>query len=142
MYWLDLMGVLAEPASQVAELEASKRTAVAAAHRPRRPPSLDLGTLAGRGVDIAGRLSGIDGYRLRFGDDLVKTTAAADAKLALLLHRIDSIHRAQPAMAHLPPSQSRPSGRSSSRPRRRSICSARASAPWCGQPASAAPTHG
>ncbi len=89
MYWLDVMGVLSEPASRVAELEASKgQPSLQLTGRDDRS-SLDLGTLVRRGVDIAGRLSGIDGYRLRFGDDLVKTTAAADAKLALLLNRID-----------------------------------------------------
>jgi putative flavoprotein involved in K+ transport len=33
----------------------------------------------------------IDGHRLRFDDDLIKTTVAADAKLASLLSRLDGV---------------------------------------------------
>jgi putative flavoprotein involved in K+ transport len=40
-------------------------------------------------VQIAGRLRALDGTRVFFADDLVATTAAADAKLASLLVRID-----------------------------------------------------
>ena len=53
--------------------------------------TLNLVRLRRAGVIIVGRLSAIDGHRLRFDDDLVKTTAAADAKLATLLARLDRV---------------------------------------------------
>ncbi|HEY6744881.1 MAG TPA: NAD(P)/FAD-dependent oxidoreductase [Mycobacteriales bacterium] len=85
LWWLDAMGVLDRPVP---------------AGRPG-PPSLqlagrpdgrdvDLPTLAGRGVTLAGRLSRVDGSRLVFADDLLASTAAADDRLRRLLARIDA----------------------------------------------------
>ncbi len=51
--------------------------------------TLDLDRLRRAGVIVVGRLTAIDGHRLRFDDDLLKTTAAADLKLASLLSRLD-----------------------------------------------------
>ena len=59
--------------------------------------TLDLERLRRAGVLVVGRLMSIDGHRLRFDDDLVKTTVAADVKLASLLSRLDraaDTHRA------------------------------------------------
>jgi putative flavoprotein involved in K+ transport len=50
--------------------------------------------LQDRGVDLAGQLTGVDGRRLRFADDLADTTARADAQLVAVLERIDSFARA------------------------------------------------
>jgi putative flavoprotein involved in K+ transport len=68
--------------------------------RARREPSLhlvgrpdgenlDLPALAARGVEIAGRLTEIDGRRVRFAADLAESTAAADATMRRLLAEID-----------------------------------------------------
>jgi putative flavoprotein involved in K+ transport len=51
--------------------------------------TLDLPLLQDRGVRLAGRATGVDGSRVSFEDDLVAHTAAADARLARLLKRID-----------------------------------------------------
>ena len=55
--------------------------------------TLDLERLRRAGVLVVGRLMDIDGHRLRFDDDLVKTTVAADVKLASLLSRLDRARR-------------------------------------------------
>lgn len=75
-----------------------------------RPTDLDLGVLAGDGVEIAGRLLGVDGTRAYFGDDLADVVADADRRLHRVLDRIDSCARhttaiaaARPAPLRLPP---------------------------------------
>lgn len=89
MHWLDAMGVLSESSAHVFNLEISRsQPSLQLAGRDDRA-SLDLGTLASRGVTVTGRLRGVDGYRIHLEDDLIKTTVASDVKLALLLHRID-----------------------------------------------------
>ena len=89
LYWLDRIGALTRPLSDVAHPEA-------ASHEPSMqlvggdpPATLDLAVLAGRGVRLAGRLQGVDGARAWFADDLGPTTGEADARLRRLLHRID-----------------------------------------------------
>jgi putative flavoprotein involved in K+ transport len=52
--------------------------------------NLDLTTLAATGVELAGRLLAIDGRRMRFGNDLPATIAAADARLRRVLAGIDA----------------------------------------------------
>jgi putative flavoprotein involved in K+ transport len=56
---------------------------------PRRI-TLDLASLADRGVRVVGRLLDVAGDVAYFADDLVATTAAADIKLASVLGRIDA----------------------------------------------------
>ena len=50
---------------------------------------VDLPALQAVGVELAGRLTAIDGNRVRFAADLAASTAAADDRLGLLLDRID-----------------------------------------------------
>jgi putative flavoprotein involved in K+ transport len=86
MWWLDQTGALNRTVDDVSD-----------PRRARREPStqlasgrdLDLGILNGNGVVVAGRLIGVDGYRLRFAADLPVTNAAADTKLRRTLARID-----------------------------------------------------
>lgn len=51
---------------------------------------LDLATISGLGVTLAGRLTGFDGVTASFDDDLLPTVAAADDRLFELLARIDA----------------------------------------------------
>lgn len=88
MWWLDAMGVLDAPIESVDDPSVWRR-------RPslqlvgRRGSRIDLDGLADMGVRVLGRASMASGARLRFAGDLARTTAAADAKLARLLGRID-----------------------------------------------------
>ncbi|MGE3179430.1 MAG: flavin-containing monooxygenase, partial [Vicinamibacterales bacterium] len=89
LWWLDRMGVLSQPASTVANLEASRRQPSLQLVGRADGTSIDLATLRRVGVRLAGRLVGIQGSRIEFADDLVTTAAAADLKMADVLTRID-----------------------------------------------------
>jgi putative flavoprotein involved in K+ transport len=115
LWWLDAMGVLG------GRLPASARP------RPDEPSmqltgrdeggNVDLASLQDRGVRLAGRLTGVDGARVRFADDLPSTTAAADAKLRRLLRRIDAYATAVGLADELDPvEQVRPAWRGTGAP--------------------------
>jgi putative flavoprotein involved in K+ transport len=89
MWWLDRTGILDETEASVYDVEISRHApSFQLAGRPDHA-TLNLERLRRAGVLVVGRLEAIDGDRLHFDDDLVKTTAAADIKLASLLSRLD-----------------------------------------------------
>jgi putative flavoprotein involved in K+ transport len=89
MWWLDAMGILDESADDVFNLAASRsQPSLQLVGRPDHA-SLDLGVLQDAGVRLVGRAARVEGARVLFADDLAATTAAADAKLARLLRRVD-----------------------------------------------------
>jgi putative flavoprotein involved in K+ transport len=89
MWWLEQAGFMSEPAGHVHDLARSRRQpSLQLVGRPDHE-SLDLTVLQDRGVRITGRVVGIDGTNVALADDLVATTAASDAKLAMLLARLD-----------------------------------------------------
>jgi putative flavoprotein involved in K+ transport len=89
LWWLDAMGVFDETGEDVFDLEISRRQpSLQLVGRPDRA-TLDLPLLERRGVRLVGRLVGVSGAVLSLADDLVAHTAAADARLARLLQRID-----------------------------------------------------
>jgi putative flavoprotein involved in K+ transport len=88
-WWLDALGVFDETEAGVFDLAlARSQPSLQLVGRPDRA-TLDLPVLERRGVRLAGRLAAIEGARVRFADDLVAHTAAADARLARLVQRID-----------------------------------------------------
>jgi len=89
MWWFDALGILDETAEEVPDLAASRRQpSLQLVGRPDHA-TLDLPTLTEHGVRLVGKLSGAEGSRVSFAEDLVAHTAAADARLARLLQRID-----------------------------------------------------
>ncbi len=103
LYWLDAMGTLNQSADEVFDLEASRRQPSlqligSPAHRP-----LDLGVLAASGVRLVGRAAAAAGARMTFAPDLAGTVAAADAKLARQLRRIDDFIARVGLSAEVPP---------------------------------------
>jgi putative flavoprotein involved in K+ transport len=91
MWWLDRTGILDETEESVYDVETSRHApSFQLVGRPDHA-TLDLQRLRRAGVLVVGRLTSIDGHRLRFDDDLVKTVAAADVKLASLLSRLDRV---------------------------------------------------
>ncbi len=87
--WLDLMGIMRDGPEQVYDVGVSRdQPSFQLVGRPDHS-TLTLKMLQDAGVTITGRLQAADGWHVSLGDDLVGTTAAADAKLALLLQRID-----------------------------------------------------
>ena len=90
LWWLDRMGVFDETVDQVYDVEISRdQPSLQLVGHPDHV-TLDLAMLRDRGVRVVGRLLGVNGDMAEFADDLVATTAAADIKLASLLHRIDT----------------------------------------------------
>jgi putative flavoprotein involved in K+ transport len=51
--------------------------------------SVDLATLQHAGVQITGRVTGIDGHHVEFADDLLDTTAEAERRMRRVLAEID-----------------------------------------------------
>lgn len=89
LWWLDRMGIMRDGPQQVHDVEVSReQPSFQLVGRPDHA-SLSLANLQDAGVVLTGRLTGTDGSRAWFADDLVATTAAADAKLAMLLQRVD-----------------------------------------------------
>jgi putative flavoprotein involved in K+ transport len=89
LWWLDRMGVFDETADQVYDVTISREQPSFQLIGHPGHITLDLASLADRGVHVVGRLTDVSDGVARFADDLVATTAAADIKLASLLARID-----------------------------------------------------
>ena len=89
-WWLERLGSLdrtvddlADPAA--ARHEPSLQLVGRADHR-----NIDLVALQELGVQLAGRLTGIDGHQARFAADLKRTAAQADSRMSRVLARIDT----------------------------------------------------
>jgi len=90
LWWLELMGLLDQTPADVYDFEISReQPSLQLVGRPDHG-TLDLPMLQRQGVRLTGRLLDLQGHAVRFADDLVGYTAAADAKLAVLLRRIDN----------------------------------------------------
>jgi putative flavoprotein involved in K+ transport len=90
LWWLDRMGLFGETVDQVYDVEISREQPSLQLVGHPEHITLDLAGLRERGVRVVGRLLDVNDGVVRFDDDLVATTAAADFKLASLLKRIDS----------------------------------------------------
>ncbi len=93
LWWLDSMGLFDQTPQDVYDFEVSReQPSLQLVGRPDHG-TLDLPLLQRQGVRLTGRVVDVQGHRIHFEDGLVAYTAAADAKLALLLHRIDDFIR-------------------------------------------------
>jgi putative flavoprotein involved in K+ transport len=98
MWWLDAAGILDEAAEAVRDVHAARRQPSLQLVGSDDHRTLDLGVLRDLGVRLAGRMVGADGGRVFHADDLAASVAAADARLARLLRRIDAhAERCRPA---------------------------------------------
>lgn len=89
LWWFDQMGIFDETIDQVFDVEISRRQpSLQLVGRPDCA-TLDLPTLQSRGVQLTGRLVGLDHHTAWFDDELVAYTAASDVRLARLLSRVD-----------------------------------------------------
>jgi putative flavoprotein involved in K+ transport len=89
-WWLEQTGSLDRtidemPDAAIARREPSLQLAGRPDHR-----LLDLGTLRGSGVELTGRLVGVDGRRVGFAHDLSQTLATADERMRRVLAEIDA----------------------------------------------------
>jgi len=101
-WWLCEMGFMAQRLDALANPESARRQpSLQLAGRPDRI-NVDLATLQAIGVELTGRVQGIDDDQIVFADDLAASVAAADAKQAWLLAEIDRFAGAATPM-RLPP---------------------------------------
>jgi putative flavoprotein involved in K+ transport len=102
LWWLDRMGILDRTLADMPSPESARREpSLQLVGRPDGG-DLDLGVLAGRGVRLAGRLVGADGFRVRFAADLAAVSADADHRLERTLDRIDRFVDAHGLAARFP----------------------------------------
>lgn len=89
MAWLDEMGVLAETANQVPDIQASRRQPSLQLVGSEAGGSLDLQVLQEHGVRIVGRMTGASGHQAYFSDNLAESIGHAERKMHGMLDRID-----------------------------------------------------
>ena len=89
-WWLERIGSLDRTIDELPDPAAARREpSLQLTGRPADRP-LDLGTLHGSGVELAGRLTWTDGRRVGFAGDLDHTLATADARMRRVLAEIDA----------------------------------------------------
>jgi putative flavoprotein involved in K+ transport len=89
MWWLAQIGALSRTIDQVRNPRAARNEPSIQLRGEAAADDLNLATLNEAGVVITGRLTAADGHRVRFGDDLPVTLAAAEARLERTLAEID-----------------------------------------------------
>jgi putative flavoprotein involved in K+ transport len=89
MWWLDAMGILERRLDEHPDRAAARAESSLQLAGHSDGHDVDLHSLQGRGVVLAGRLAAAEGRRAAFAEDLVQTTRLADRRLHRLLDRID-----------------------------------------------------
>ena len=88
-WWLERLGHLDKTIDEMPDRTLARREPSAQlVGRPDRRP-LDLTTLQADGVRLVGRVTAVDGHRVRLAPDLPATVAAAEARMRRLLGGID-----------------------------------------------------
>jgi putative flavoprotein involved in K+ transport len=88
-WWLDAVGILDEKYDAVDDIVRARRVPSPQLIGTPERSTLDLNALAGRGVEIVGRLAGIAAGKAQFSGSLRNHCAMADLKLGRLLETID-----------------------------------------------------
>ncbi len=88
-WWLEAVGVLDERHDEVEDIVRARRVPSPQLVGSPERRTLDLNALIAEGIDVVGRLVGVDGNRLQFSGSLGNHCAMADLKLDRLLERID-----------------------------------------------------
>ncbi len=88
-WWLERIGSLDRTIDDAPDRTAATREpSLQLVGRPDHR-TLDLGTLMAAGVELVGRLTGIDGHHVGFAPDLARTVATADARMRRVIAQID-----------------------------------------------------
>ena len=88
-WWLEAGGILDERYDEVDDIVRARRVPSPQLIGSPERRTLDLNVLLEQGVDVVGRLVGVDGTRLQFSGSLANHCAMADLKLDRLLARFD-----------------------------------------------------
>ena len=86
-YWLDRTGIMTRPLSDMRDPMGARSEPSLQLVGGRE--SIDLQTLAGEGVRLAGRITAIEGTRATFANDLSSSARDADRRMERILERID-----------------------------------------------------
>jgi len=89
MYWLDRLGALDRPISDMADRKAAMHEPSLQLVGRDSKETLDLAKLQQRGVELTGRLLGLENRRARFAGDLGQNIVKAEMQLEHILERID-----------------------------------------------------
>jgi len=87
--WMDRCGILGESYDEVEDLARGRRLPSSQLVGCNEKPILDLNSLQSQGVQIAGRLMGINAGKAQFSGSLRNVCALADLKMKRLLSAID-----------------------------------------------------
>jgi putative flavoprotein involved in K+ transport len=102
-WWMDRIGVFAATIDDVGDPhQARHEGSLQLVGRDDRR-DVDLPALHAAGVQVVGRVTTVDGGRVRFGADLAAATSAADDRLGGLLEQIDEYVTAHGLEAEVPP---------------------------------------
>jgi len=100
-WWLDAIGVLDERYDAVDDIVRARRVPSPQLIGTPERNTLDINALLERGVEIVGRLVGVNDGKAQFSGSLHNHCALADLKLTRLLDRIDAwIELNRPGVAH------------------------------------------
>ncbi len=88
-WWLDAVGILDERYDEVDDVVRARRVPSPQLVGSPERRTLDLNALIEQGVEVVGRLAGVNDGRLQFSGSLASHCAMADLKLERLLERID-----------------------------------------------------
>ncbi len=89
-WWLEAVGILDERYDEVDDIVRARRVPSPQLVGSPERRTLDLNALIEQGVDVVGRLVGVNDARLQFSGSLANHCAMADLKLNRLLDRIDA----------------------------------------------------
>ena len=89
-WWLEAVGILDERYDEVDDIVRARRVPSPQLVGSPERRTLDLNALIEQGVDVVGRLVGVNDGRLQFSGSLANHCAMADLKLNRLLDRIDA----------------------------------------------------
>lgn len=89
LFWMDRCGILAEDYEQVEDLTRARRLPSSQLVGSNDKDILDLNSLRAQGVQIAGRLMGVNNGQAQFSGSLRNVCALADLKMKRLLTAID-----------------------------------------------------
>ncbi len=88
-WWLDAVGILDERYDEIDDVVRARRVPSPQLVGAPERRTLDLNSLIEQGVEVVGRLAGVNDGRLQFSGSLASHCAMADLKLERLLERID-----------------------------------------------------
>jgi putative flavoprotein involved in K+ transport len=88
-WWMDAIGLLDESYDDTPDIDRARRLPSLQLVGSDDQRNLDIATLAASGVEVVGRLVGVDGDAGQFAGSLANAISSADLKMGRLLDRID-----------------------------------------------------